>query len=75
MEPFQITTVFPDGTSVSRWATDEEIAQAEADRLAEIQRIAEREAAETAKLEKIESAKAKLLALGLSEEEVAAIVR
>lgn len=74
IEPFEITTTYPDGTSETRWSTPEEIAQREADleqfeagRIALEQIHAEHNA-------KRASAKAKLAALGLTEEEVAAII-
>lgn len=53
--------------------TAEEIAQLEADRLASEAREAERLAAEAEKQALEESANAKLLALGLTAEEIAAI--
>lgn len=75
IEPFEITTIYPDGTSETRWSTPEEIAQREVDiAFAEQERLA-KEAAQAEIIAQKESAKAKLLALGLSEEEVAAIVR
>jgi hypothetical protein len=75
IEPFEITTVYPDGTSETRWSTPEEIAQREAD-LAQFEadRIA-REQAEAEALAKRESAKAKLAALGLDADEIAAVIR
>ena len=54
--------------------TAEEIAQREADAARYAQEQAEREAAEAEKLANKESAKAKLAALGLSDEEVAALL-
>jgi len=75
IEPFEITTVYPDGTSETRWSTPEEIAQREADLVAfEADRVA-REAAIAEAEAKRASAKAKLAALGLDEAEVAAILR
>ena len=69
MEPWTITTTYPDGRTEERLATPEEVAQREADiAAAEAQRIeeervaAEREAAKA-------SALAKLQALGLTEVE------
>jgi hypothetical protein len=53
--------------------TAEEIAQREADALAAAQVQAEREAQEAAQAALKESAKAKLTALGLTEEEIAAL--
>lgn len=75
VEPYEITTIYPDGTSETRWATPEEIAQREADLVAfEADRVA-REAAIAEAEAKRASAKAKLAALGLDEAEVAAILR
>lgn len=54
--------------------TDEEIAQLEADRVAAEAQRAEQEAAEAAKAAKRMSAADKLRALGLEEEEVAALL-
>ena len=53
--------------------TAEEIAQREADAVAAAQAQAEREAEEAAQAALKESAKAKLAALGLTEEEIAAL--
>lgn len=75
IEPFEITTVYPDGRSETRMSTPEEMAQREADlaqfeadRIAREQAIAEVEA-------KRASARAKLTALGLTEDEIDAIVK
>lgn len=54
--------------------TAEEIAQLEADRVAAEAQRAEQEAAEAAKVAKRQSAVDKLRALGLEEEEVAALL-
>jgi hypothetical protein len=54
--------------------TAEEIAQREADAAQFAQQQAEREAAEAQRQANKESAKAKLAALGLSDEEVAALL-
>jgi hypothetical protein len=54
--------------------TAEEIAQREADAAQYAQEQAEREAAEVQRQANKESAKAKLAALGLSDEEVAALL-
>lgn len=74
IEPFEITTVWPDGRSETRMCTAEElaqreqdIAQFEADRLAREQVIADAEA-------KRVSARAKLAALGLDDDEIDAII-
>jgi hypothetical protein len=74
MEPWTITTTYPDGRTEERLATAEEVAQREADiaaaeaqRVAEEQAKAEREAARA-------SAVTKLAALGLTDAEVAAIL-
>lgn len=53
--------------------TDAEIAQVEADRIAWAEMQAAREAAEAARVAAKESAKAKLAALGLTPEEIAAL--
>ena len=75
MEPFEITTIYPDGRTETRMSTPEEIAQREADLVAfEADRVA-REAAIAEAEAKRASAKAKLAALGLDEAEVAAILR
>lgn len=55
--------------------TDEEVAQREADAAAFAIEQAEREAAEAAKAAAKASAEAKLAALGLTAEEVAALVK
>lgn len=75
IEPFEITTVYPDGRSETRMSTPEEIAQREAD-LAQFEadRIA-REQAEAEAAAKKASAMAKLAALGLDDDEIAAIIR
>jgi hypothetical protein len=74
MEPWPIITTYPDGRTEERLATPEEVAQrvadiaaAEEQRAAEEQAKADREAARA-------SALAKLKALGLTADEVAAIV-
>lgn len=54
--------------------TPEEIAQAEADAAAYAEEQAQREAAEAARTAAKDSAKAKLAALGLSDEEVSALL-
>lgn len=75
IEPYEITTTYPDGRKETRLATPEEIAQREADLVAfEADRVA-REAAIAEAEAKRESAKTKLAALGLDEAEVAAILR
>ena len=71
---FQVTTVYPDGTTQTRDATAEEIAQREAD-IAEAARLqAEEEAWIAEQQAKRASALAKLTALGLTEEEANAII-
>jgi hypothetical protein len=55
--------------------TAEEIAQREADALAAAEAEAEREAEEAAKAATKESAQSKLSALGLTEEEIAALLK
>lgn len=72
---FTITTVYPDGRTEEREATLEEVAQREADEIEFARVTAEREAAEAARAAARESALAKLAALGLTEEEAAAIIK
>ena len=72
---FEITTVWPDGRTETRQATPEEVAQREADLVAfEADRVA-REAAIAEAEAKRQSAKDKLAALGLDDDEIAAILR
>lgn len=74
IEPFEITTTYADGRVEKRWSTPEEIAQREADLVAfEADRVA-REAAVAEAAAKRASAKAKLSALGLDDDEVAALL-
>ena len=74
MEPWIITTTYPDGRTEERLATPEEVAQREADiAAAEAQRIAEEQAKAEREAAKA-SAQAKLAALGLTDAEVAAIL-
>ena len=74
MEPCTITTVYPDGRTEERQATPEEVAQREADiAAAEAQRVAEEEALAAREAARA-SAEAKLQALGLTVEEVEAII-
>ena len=74
IEPFEITTVYPDGRTETRMSTPEEIAQREADLVAfEADRVAREEAAAAAAAKRA-SAKAKLAALGLDDDEVAALL-
>lgn len=54
--------------------TDEELAQREADALAYAEQQAEREALEAAKAEAKASAEAKLAALGLTADEISALL-
>ena len=73
VEPYEITTIYPDGRTETRWSTPEEIAQREADLVAfEADRVAREEAISAAEAAKA-SARAKLADLGLSEAEIAAI--
>ena len=72
---FEITTVYPDGRTETRLATPEEVAQREADLVAfEADRIAREQAIAEAEAKR-ESARAKLAALGLDDDEINAIVR
>ena len=74
IQPFEITTVYPDGRSETRMSTPEEMAQREADIAQfEADRIA-RDAAIAEAAAKRASAKAKLAALGLDDDEVAALL-
>lgn len=69
MEPWIITTTYPDGRTEERLATPEEVAQREADiAAAEAQRQAEEQARVEREAVKA-SALAKLQALGLTETE------
>lgn len=70
---FQITTVYPDGTTETRDATSEEVAQREADLAAFAAEEAARQQAITDAEAAKQSAKDKLSALGLTEEEIRAI--
>lgn len=72
---FTITTSYPDGRVESREATPEEVAQHEADQAAIAAMEAEEEAARQEREAIRESALAKLAALGLTEEEAAAIIK
>lgn len=70
IEPFEITTVYPDGRTETRMATAEEVAQREADLAAfEADRIAREQEIADAQASK-ESARAKLASLGLTDEEI-----
>lgn len=75
IEPFEITTVYPDGRTETRMSTPEETAQREADIAQfEADRIAREQAAAEAAAKKA-SAMAKLAALGLTDDEITAIIR
>ena len=74
IEPYEITTVYPDGTTETRMSTPEEMAQREADAAAAAAEQAAREAEAAAKQAAKESAIAKLSALGLTAEEAAALL-
>jgi GAF domain-containing protein len=62
------------GEVIQREPTPEELAQEAADQAAAAAANAERDAAEAARLASKESARAKLAALGLTDEEISAIV-
>jgi hypothetical protein len=62
------------GEIIQREATAAELAQEAADHAASAAANAERDAAEAARLASKESARAKLAALGLTDEEISAIV-
>lgn len=73
MEPYEITTVYPDGRQETRMATAEEIVQREAD-IAESARLkAEEEAWLEEQAAKKQAALDKLAALGLTEEDTKAL--
>jgi hypothetical protein len=75
MDTYTITTVYPDGTTETRDATPEEVAQREAD-IAESERLkAEEEAWLAEQAAKRQSAINKLTALGLTEEEAQTIIK
>lgn len=74
LEPWTITTVYPDGRSEERLATPEEVAQREADiAAAEAQAAAEEQARVEREAARV-SAEAKLAALGLTAAEIQAIL-
>ena len=73
IEPFEITTVYADGRTETRMSTPEEMAQREADLASFAADKVAREAAEAERLAKRESARAKLAALGLDDDEIAAM--
>ena len=62
------------GELINREPTPEELAQEALDHAAAASAKAERDAAEAARLAAKESARAKLAALGLTEDEIAALV-
>ena len=71
--PHKVVTVYPDGTVEERDATPEEVAQREADHKAfKAQAEAEKKAREEVEAKRA-SAKAKLAALGLDADEIAAM--
>ena len=75
IEPYEVTTVYPDGTQETRMSTPAEMAQREADLIQfEADRVAREEAIAKAEADRA-SAIAKFKALGLSDDEIAAIVR
>jgi hypothetical protein len=71
--PMKVIVDCATGESTTVPLTEEELAQREIDRLASEAQLAEREAAEQAQEALKASANAKLLALGLTEAEVAAL--
>lgn len=73
LEPWTITTVYPDGRTEERLATLEEVAQREADEAAWVERKAREEAALAAREAALASARGKLAELGLTEAEIAAL--
>lgn len=75
VEPFEITTVWADGTVETRLSTPEEMAQREADLIQfEADRIAREEAIAEAEAKRA-SAKAKLAALGFDDDEISSIIK
>jgi hypothetical protein len=75
IEPFEITTTYPDGRTETRMSTPAEVAQREADL---VQFEADRVARENSFAEiaaKRSSARDKLMNLGLDEDEINAIIR
>ena len=62
------------GEIIQRETTPEELAQEALDQAAAIAARAERDAAEAAKIAAKESARAKLAAIGLTEEEITALI-
>lgn len=73
MDTYTITTVYPDGRTETRDATPEEIAQREADVIEAARLKAEEEAWLAEQEANRASAKQKLSALGLTDQEIAAI--
>jgi hypothetical protein len=71
--PMKVIVDCATGESTTVPLTEDELAQREIDRLASEAQLAEREAAEQAQEALKASANAKLLALGLTEAEVAAL--
>ena len=65
----KLIETFPDGTTTERDLTEQELAQIQADKLTEVERIARLEAKAQAK----EAAQAKLAALGLTVEDLQAL--
>ena len=73
LEPWIITTTYPDGRTEERLATAEEVAQREADIAAAAERKAHEEVVLAAREAALASARAKLAELGLTEAEIAAL--
>lgn len=73
MEPWTITTVYPDGTTEERLATPEEVAQREADLLAFEQQKADEAAAQAQKVADIQASQTELAAMGLSDKTIETI--
>jgi hypothetical protein len=71
--PMKVIVDCATGESTTVPLTEEELAQREIDRLASEAQLAEREAAEQEQADLKASANAKLLALGLTEAEIAAL--
>jgi hypothetical protein len=68
-----ITTTYLDGRVETRPMTEEEIAQREADRIAAEEQRAYEESVMAARENSLASAKAKLVELGLTDDEISAL--
>jgi hypothetical protein len=73
LEPWTITTTYPDGRTEERLATPEEVAQREADEKAWAEQKVREEAVMAAREAALASARGKLAELGLTDDEIAAL--